>query len=333
MKRARTKLEPGGAHPTGARIGSRPCCSPGRVQVAKGNALIGENGGCRCPYRLHIQGCPSRRSPAAFAPSPESRRQSPRSSDGRCGDRRTTRSHQQLRGLRAPVRRTGGQVPTELRRSRLLSERRHQAIIVRLFADVAQAAAQAVADAPAPARQRRRGRGGGRRQDQGEGVQEGSREDRGGRRSPRPRKRRRGKPPGAVAGRRQEGGKGCRERTKGASSGVLEGLSSDRSSCGRLPRRLGQQPERENRQGRDRRGGLRNFKLPAAVKGTLFNMTVVESPPDGPRERIQNVSLHPDAGARRIDRVLEASSRLVRMEPRISRPIPPPSRRPTIRRR
>jgi phage tail sheath protein FI len=44
----------------------------------------------------------------------------------------------------------------------------------------------------------------------------------------------------------------------------------------------------------------------------LFNLTIVEDPPDGPRERILNLSLHPDAGSRRIDRALEDESFMVR---------------------
>jgi uncharacterized protein len=51
------------------------------------------------------------------------------------------------------------------------------------------------------------------------------------------------------------------------------------------------------------------FGIPLA---SLFNLTVVENPPDGPQERFLNVSLHPDAGARRIDRVLENESLRVR---------------------
>ena len=45
---------------------------------------------------------------------------------------------------------------------------------------------------------------------------------------------------------------------------------------------------------------------------TLFNLTVVENPPDGPQVRILNVSRHPDAGARRIDRALANELFLVR---------------------
>jgi len=45
----------------------------------------------------------------------------------------------------------------------------------------------------------------------------------------------------------------------------------------------------------------------------LFNLTVVENPPGGPKERIANVSLSPKAGARRIDRVLEKDSKLIRV--------------------
>lgn len=51
------------------------------------------------------------------------------------------------------------------------------------------------------------------------------------------------------------------------------------------------------------------------TKTDLFNLTIVENPPDGPRERIRNVSLLLNkAGARRIDRVLEQVSNLVRVK-------------------
>jgi phage tail sheath protein FI len=56
------------------------------------------------------------------------------------------------------------------------------------------------------------------------------------------------------------------------------------------------------------------YNLPDAVTTDhFFNLTVVEGPPGGPRELIRNVSLHPDAGSRRIDRVLECESSLVRV--------------------
>jgi phage tail sheath protein FI len=50
------------------------------------------------------------------------------------------------------------------------------------------------------------------------------------------------------------------------------------------------------------------------TKEHLFNLTVIEMPPDGPREMFRNVSLHPKAGARCIDRVLEQESQLVRFK-------------------
>ncbi len=45
-----------------------------------------------------------------------------------------------------------------------------------------------------------------------------------------------------------------------------------------------------------------------------FNLSVVENPPNQPAERFLVVSLHSDAGARRLDRVLQAESNLVRLE-------------------
>ena len=44
----------------------------------------------------------------------------------------------------------------------------------------------------------------------------------------------------------------------------------------------------------------------------FFNLTVVETPPNGTREVFRNVSLHSDAGPRRIDRVLQQESSMVR---------------------
>ncbi len=44
----------------------------------------------------------------------------------------------------------------------------------------------------------------------------------------------------------------------------------------------------------------------------FFNLTVVENPPNGPREIFRNVSLNGRAGSRRLDRVLERESNLVR---------------------
>ena len=46
----------------------------------------------------------------------------------------------------------------------------------------------------------------------------------------------------------------------------------------------------------------------------FFNLTVVENPPNGTREVFRNVSLHADAGPRRIDRVLQQESSLVRYD-------------------
>lgn len=46
----------------------------------------------------------------------------------------------------------------------------------------------------------------------------------------------------------------------------------------------------------------------------LFNLTIVENPPRGPRERINNVSLKTNAGARRLDRVLQKESKLARVQ-------------------
>jgi phage tail sheath protein FI len=56
------------------------------------------------------------------------------------------------------------------------------------------------------------------------------------------------------------------------------------------------------------------YDLPDDVTADhFFNLTAIENPPGGPRERIRNVSLHPAAGPRRIDRVLERESSLVRV--------------------
>src|SRR5262245_52595200 len=46
----------------------------------------------------------------------------------------------------------------------------------------------------------------------------------------------------------------------------------------------------------------------------FFNLTVVDNPPNGQRESFRNVSLHPLAGSRRVDRVLERESSLVRFD-------------------
>ncbi|MDJ0601902.1 MAG: phage tail sheath C-terminal domain-containing protein [Crocosphaera sp.] len=46
----------------------------------------------------------------------------------------------------------------------------------------------------------------------------------------------------------------------------------------------------------------------------LFNLTIIENPPRGTRERINNVSLKQSAGARRVDKVLKQQSQRVRIE-------------------
>ncbi len=51
-------------------------------------------------------------------------------------------------------------------------------------------------------------------------------------------------------------------------------------------------------------------------KKYLFNLTVVESPPGPASEKFYNVSLHQDAGARRLDRVLKSESVLIRLDPK-----------------
>lgn len=48
-------------------------------------------------------------------------------------------------------------------------------------------------------------------------------------------------------------------------------------------------------------------------KEDLFNITVVEDPPDGSSERIRNVTLRNTGGARRIDRALKAESSKIRV--------------------
>jgi phage tail sheath protein FI len=55
----------------------------------------------------------------------------------------------------------------------------------------------------------------------------------------------------------------------------------------------------------------KQFSLAAA---DLFNLTIVENPPRGPRERINNVSLKTNSGARRLDRALVKESTLVRVQ-------------------
>ena len=46
----------------------------------------------------------------------------------------------------------------------------------------------------------------------------------------------------------------------------------------------------------------------------LFNLTIVENPPRGTIERINNVSLKQNAGSRRVDRVLKQQSQRVRIQ-------------------
>jgi phage tail sheath protein FI len=50
----------------------------------------------------------------------------------------------------------------------------------------------------------------------------------------------------------------------------------------------------------------------------MFNLTVVENPPNGSRESFRSVSLHSQAGSRRVDRVLEQESSLVRFDGQIA---------------
>jgi phage tail sheath protein FI len=59
---------------------------------------------------------------------------------------------------------------------------------------------------------------------------------------------------------------------------------------------------------------LERYGLTDPIKNDhFFNLTVVEVPPNGPREIIRNVSLHPEAGSRRLDRILEQESSLIRL--------------------
>ncbi|WP_445173403.1 phage tail sheath C-terminal domain-containing protein [Microcoleus sp.] len=50
------------------------------------------------------------------------------------------------------------------------------------------------------------------------------------------------------------------------------------------------------------------------TKDSLFNLTIIENPPKGPREVIRNVSIQKNAGSRRLDRILEQESQLVRVQ-------------------
>lgn len=50
------------------------------------------------------------------------------------------------------------------------------------------------------------------------------------------------------------------------------------------------------------------------TKDSLFNLTIIENPPKGPREVIRNVSIQNNAGSRRLDRILEQESQLVRVQ-------------------
>ena len=47
---------------------------------------------------------------------------------------------------------------------------------------------------------------------------------------------------------------------------------------------------------------------------SLFNLTIIENPPKGPREVIRNVSIQNNAGSRRLDRILEQESQLLRVQ-------------------
>lgn len=47
---------------------------------------------------------------------------------------------------------------------------------------------------------------------------------------------------------------------------------------------------------------------------TLFNLTIIENPPKGSREVIRNVSIQNNAGSRRLDRILEQESQLLRVQ-------------------
>jgi phage tail sheath protein FI len=190
-----------------------------------------------------------------------------------------------------------------------------QAIIVRLFADAAQVAARAVADAagasagttPAAVATDARTKAKEFKQD----PEKTAADD-----VAKAAEAKAGETPPPAPDDVKKAAKDAANATKGASTGVLDG-----TEFGSLKLRAAYPGDWGNNVSVkiDKAGidddVVRQFGLPSALKDTLFNMTVVENPPDGARERIQNVSLHPDAGARRIDRVLESSSRLVRVDP------------------
>lgn len=59
------------------------------------------------------------------------------------------------------------------------------------------------------------------------------------------------------------------------------------------------------------RYGLDKDLIKLEIDFYFFNLTVVENPHYGPREIFRNITLHPDGGSRRIDRVLKQGSSLV----------------------
>ncbi len=61
-------------------------------------------------------------------------------------------------------------------------------------------------------------------------------------------------------------------------------------------------------------------------KADLFNLTIYEDPPNGRSEKFINVTVAPDAGARRLDRVLQAESNLVRIQQVAGKPDLPAAR-------
>jgi uncharacterized protein len=60
------------------------------------------------------------------------------------------------------------------------------------------------------------------------------------------------------------------------------------------------------------------------AKADLFNLTIYEDPPNGRVEKFLNVAVTPTAGSRRIDRVLQEGSNLVRVSPNL------PATRPDV---
>lgn len=69
------------------------------------------------------------------------------------------------------------------------------------------------------------------------------------------------------------------------------------------------------------------YSLPASID--LFNLTIIENPPNGPRELIRNVSLNPAAGSRFIKQVLLQESRMVRVSNTADSTTPSPSPSPS----